>query len=116
MPDWLTTLAGWTSLGFGGLGLWRGATLPHRSGTAARDSTGLPGHLVLVQSGGLTLLGAAALLGGGWVQLIWPAVLLMIIGEVGRIRRWLHRRRRRPPLPAHGDTPPPPRCGSGPPT
>jgi hypothetical protein len=103
VPDWITMLGGWTSLGFGGLGLWRGVTLLLRSGTEARDTTGLPGQLVLAESSGLTLLGAAALLGGGWVHLIWPAVFLVTIVEVRRISSRLHRRRRRPPLPARSD-------------
>jgi hypothetical protein len=103
VPDWLTTLGGWTSLVFGGLGLWRGATLLLRGGTEARDTTGTPGRLVLVESGGLALVGAAALLGGGWVYLILPAVFLLTIGQVHRISSWFHRRRGRPPLPARGD-------------
>jgi hypothetical protein len=103
VPDWFATLAGWMSLVVGGLGLWRSATLLLRGGPDARDTTGTPGRLVLVEGGGLTLLGAAALLGGGWVHLIWPAFFLIAIGELHRIRRWLRRRRHRPPLPAHPD-------------
>ncbi|WP_125802895.1 hypothetical protein [Actinoplanes sp. ATCC 53533] len=103
MPDWFATLAGWVSLGIGGLGLLRGATLLLHGGTDARDTTGTPARLVLVESGGLALLGAAALLGGGWVHLIWPALFLIAIGELRRIRSWLHHRRHRPPLPAHSD-------------
>ncbi|GAA3958243.1 hypothetical protein [Actinoplanes auranticolor] len=103
MPDWLVTLGGWTSLVFGGLGLWRGAILVLRTGPEARDATGMPGQLVLVESSGLILVGAAALLSGGWVHLIWPAVLLLTIGQVRRVSSWLDRRRRRPPLPARGD-------------
>ncbi|WP_326562042.1 hypothetical protein [Micromonospora sp. NBC_01796] len=88
MPGWLIILAGWTSLVFGGLGLWRGVTLLLRGDTKARDSTGTDAWLVLVEGGGQFLLGAALLLGGGWVHLIWPAVLLMAIGSVQWIRSW----------------------------
>lgn len=90
MPDWVATLAGWSSLLFGGLGLWRGVTLLRRGGEA-RDSTGTPAWLVLVESSGLTVLGVALLL-DGWMNLIWLAVVLMTIGTVGSIRRWLRRR------------------------
>lgn len=103
MPDWFVTLGGWTALGIGVLGLWRGAALLLRGGPGARDTTGLPGRLVLAESGGLALLGAAVLLGGGWVHLIWPAALLTTISEAFRIRRRRHRRRSRPPLPTRGD-------------
>jgi hypothetical protein len=90
MPDWVATLAGWSSLLFGGLGLWRGVTLLHRAGEA-RDSTGTPAWLVLMESSGLTVLGVALLL-SGWMNLIWLAVVLMTIGAVADIRRWLRRR------------------------
>lgn len=95
MPDWFATLAGWILLVVGALGLRRGVTLL-RHGKAARDSTGTPGWLVLVESGGLSLLGAAVLLGGRWVHLIWPAVVLMAIGAGRGISGWRQRRRRRP--------------------
>jgi len=101
--DWLTTLGGWMSLVFGGLGLGRGATLLLRRGTEARDTTGMPGRLVFVEGSGLVLLGTAALLGSDWMHLIWPAFLLLTIGQVSRISSWLHRRRRRQPLPASGN-------------
>lgn len=90
MPDWVATLAGWSSLLFGALGLWRGVTLLRRGGEA-RDSTGTPAWLVLVESSGLTVLGAALLL-DGWTNLIWLAVALMTIGAVGSTRRWMRRR------------------------
>ncbi len=90
MPDWLATLAGWNSLLFGGLGLWRGVTLLRRGGKA-RDSTGTPAWLVFVESSGLTMLGAALLL-GGWMNLIWLALVLMTFGAVGSVRRWLRQR------------------------
>jgi hypothetical protein len=89
MPDWVATLAGWSLLLVGGLGLWRGVTLLRRGGEAG-DSTGTPAWLVLVESSGLTVLSVAQL--GGWMNLIWPAVVLMTIGAVGEIRRWLRRR------------------------
>ncbi|WP_345075225.1 hypothetical protein [Phytohabitans flavus] len=108
MPSWLTIVAGWMFLVFGGLGLWRGATLLLRRGTAARDFTGMDGRLVLVEGGGQALLGAALLLGGGWVHLIWPAVLLMTIGAVHWVSSRLRPRRRRPSSPVshteHADT------------
>jgi hypothetical protein len=90
MPDRVATLVGWSSLLFGGLGLWRGVTLLRRGGEA-HDSTGTPAWLVLVESSGLIVLGVALLL-DGWMHLIWPAVALMTIGAVGSIRRWLLRR------------------------
>ncbi|MFF5075848.1 hypothetical protein ACFY36_02270 [Actinoplanes sp. NPDC000266] len=63
MPDWVPTLAGWGSLLFGGLGLWRGVTLLRREGEA-RDATGRPAWLVLAESSGLTVLGVVLLLSG----------------------------------------------------
>ncbi len=90
MPDWVATLAGWSSLLIGGLSLWRGVTLL-RHGGEARDSTGAPAWLVLVEGSGLTVLGVA-LLFDGWMNLIWLALVLMAIGAVGNIRRWLRRR------------------------
>ncbi|MFF0155727.1 hypothetical protein [Micromonospora sp. NPDC005203] len=74
---------------FGGLGLWRGVTLLRRAG-GARDSTGTPVWLVLVESSGLTVLGVALLL-DGWMNLTWLAVVQMSIGAVGSIHRWLRR-------------------------
>jgi len=98
VPRWLT-IVGWFSVVLGGLGLWRGAMLLLRDGTQARDSTGRDGRLVLVDGVGLVLVGAAVLLGGGWVHLIWPAVLLLSIGVVHSVSDWLRTRWRRPPVP-----------------
>ncbi|MGW4462275.1 hypothetical protein [Micromonospora sp. NPDC004704] len=105
MPEWFMALAGWTSLVFGGLGLWRGVTLLLRGDTKARDSTGTDARLVLVEGGGQFLLGAALLLGDGWVHLIWPAFLLMAIASVQWIRSWLWlaRGKERPRRPGVGD-------------
>ncbi|MEV4627395.1 hypothetical protein AB0J90_14000 [Micromonospora sp. NPDC049523] len=99
MPDWLMALAGWTFLVIGGLGLWRGVTLLVGGDTKARDSTGTDARLVLVEGGGQFLLGAALLLGGGWVHLMWPAILLMAIASVQWISGW-----RRRPSPSASDT------------
>jgi hypothetical protein len=62
-----------------------------RRGGEARDATGTPAWLVLVESSSLAVLGVALLL-SGWMNLIWLAVVLMIIGAVGGIRRRLWRR------------------------
>lgn len=99
MPSWLTVVCGWIVLVIGGLGLWRAAMLLLRGGTAARDSTGRDARLVLVDSGSQVLLGAALLLGGRWMHLIWPAFLLGTISAVHWISSWLRTRRRRPSLP-----------------
>ncbi|MEW2476924.1 MULTISPECIES: hypothetical protein [Micromonospora] len=95
MPSWLTLLGGWLLLMSGGLGLWRGATLLLRGGSEARDHSGRDSRLVLVESGGQALLGAAFLLGGIWVHLIWPALLLLTVACVYGIRSWLRTRRHR---------------------
>ena len=95
MPNWVIVLGGWMLLLFGGLGLWRGATLLLHGGTEARDTTGRDGRLVLVDSGAQFLLGAAILLGGHWAYLIWPALLLATISAVHWVSSWLRTRRRR---------------------
>ncbi len=95
MPDWLLAVAGWMNLVFGCFGLWRGVELFLAGGRQARDSTGLPSPLVLTESGGLTLVGVALLLGDMWLFLVLPAGVLLTFSEVHRIRRSLHRWRHR---------------------
>jgi hypothetical protein len=102
MPDWLLAVVGWINLILGSLGLWRSVELLLAGGRQARDSTGLPAPLVLAESSGLTLVGAAALLGDSWVYLVLPAGVLLTVSEVHRIRQSLRRRRRRSSQPALG--------------
>ena len=92
MPSTLLTIASWGCLTMGLVGLWRGGTLLSR-GRQARDSEGTPAWAVMVESGGLALIGVAVLLGGRWMHLIWLALALMTIGAVAQARRSLRRRR-----------------------
>ena len=100
MPAWLLSVWGWILLAFGCLGLWGGAELLLSGGRQARDSTGLPSPLVLTESAGLALAGAALLLGDTWAFLVLPAGVLLTFSEVHRIRRSLQRRRSRSSAPA----------------
>ena len=96
MPPWLAAVVRvglWGSLMMGCFGLWQGITLSLPGRTETHDSNGTPGPIVLAQSGGLVLIGAAGLLGGRWVYLIIPAIVLLTVSEVHAGIRWLRRRR-----------------------
>ncbi|MGX6603218.1 hypothetical protein ACWKSP_13910 [Micromonosporaceae bacterium Da 78-11] len=86
MPDWFLAVVGWMVLMLGCLGLWHGVMLWSGGNTRARDSTGTPARLVVVESSGLVLLGTALLL-ERWIVLGLPAVVLMTVAEVSRLRR-----------------------------
>lgn len=103
MPGWFLAVSGWILVVSGCLGLLRGVELSRPRSKETRDSTGMPGPLVLAESSGLALLGVATLLGGAWTFLILPAGMLLTVGEVHRIRRWRHGRRRRSSLPTPHD-------------
>jgi hypothetical protein len=103
MPGWFLTVSGWILVVSGCLGLLRGVELSLPRSKATRDSTGMPGPLVLAESGGLALLGVATLLGGRWTFLILPVGMLLAVGEVHRIRRRRHRRQRRSSPPARNE-------------
>ncbi|WP_127505622.1 hypothetical protein [Actinoplanes solisilvae] len=92
MPDWLAVVTGWICLLLGCLGLWRGIGLVRPGRTATQDSTATPGALVVAEGGGLALLGVALLLGGYWVYLFVPAMVLMAVSTVHAISRWRRRR------------------------
>jgi hypothetical protein len=88
MPDWIPIAGGWMLGCLGVIGLWRGVALVRGEG---RDSLGVPAPVVLVESAGMLLLGAALLFGEAWVFLVIPGAVLVAAGELDRIR---HRRLR----------------------
>jgi Flp pilus assembly protein TadB len=96
MPHALSILAGWGCVGLGLLFVLQGARRLQEERRQHRNPVpGLPlsGRELLWEGAAVGLLGAGNLLGGGWVLLAIPAMVIMPLLLVRLLVRWGRTRR-----------------------
>lgn len=82
MPDVRTLLAGWGCLGLGLLFMFQGGRLIRaEKRLGRRPLTGEPfsGRELLAEGLAVALIGTGNLLGGRWVLLVVPGVIVMVV-------------------------------------
>lgn len=94
MPDVGTLVAGWGCLGFGLLFMLRGTRLirtKRRLGRRPLAGEPFSGREALAEGVAAALIGAANLLGGRWVLLAVPGVVVMVVLAGLLVMRWARR-------------------------
>lgn len=97
MPQSLAWLPGWPCLALGLLFVLQGTKLlrnEQRLGQRPLPGESSSGPEVLGEGAAVALVGIANLLGGRWVLLVIPAVLVMLALSVRQLARWSRRWRR----------------------
>ena len=98
MPYGLTLLAGCGCLGFGLLFMFRGWRLvrtERRLGRSPLSGEPFSGREALAEGFAFALIGAGNLLGGRWVLLVVPGVIVMVVLLVRLVARLVGRPSRR---------------------
>ena len=94
MPDVGTLMAGWGCLGFGLLFIRQGTRLirtERRLGRRPLAGEAFTGREVLAEGVAVALMGAGNLLGGRWVLLVVPGVIVMVVLAVQLVMRCARR-------------------------
>ena len=97
MPQSLAWVAGWPCLALGLLFVLQGTKLLRRE--RRRSQRPLPGESLsgpqlLWEGAAIALVGIANLLGGRWVLLAIPAILVIVVLSAQLLARWTKRSRR----------------------
>ncbi|WP_123827122.1 hypothetical protein [Micromonospora globispora] len=94
MPDRVTLVAGWGCLGIGLLFMVQGTRLirtERRLGRRPLAGETFSGREVLAEGVAFALVAAGNLLGGRWVLLAVPGVIVMVVLAVHLVMRWARR-------------------------